>query len=275
VLYVESAPGRIKEVYDFAEEEELVLANTGAKKFVKLTSPTRGELKAALTKVKPDIVHLAGVDTHQGFTLLKDDRAPDAHDGYLLAGPGATVDPVDAESLAKIIAAAPPALVVCNLWNSAARVSAMLVAVGGAGAALGFQDSFDDGLAQLMLGSFYAALSTEVLEEAFATGWKALRGHSTRLRGTGIALWQGGAPRRTTRRRCRGPRPTGRGEGPGALVLARGTTARALFGVGRTTAGNQLRPAAQQPRPLLGVPHQAVAAGTRRRRRREGGAERR
>ena len=200
VLYVESAPGRIKEVYDFAEEEELVLANTGAKKFVKLTSPTRAEFKAALTKVKPDIVHLAGVDTHQGFTLLKDDRAPDAHDGYLLAGPGATVDPVDAESLAKIIAAAPPALVVCNLWNSAARVSAMLVAVGGAGAALGFQDSFDDGLAQLMLGSFYAALSTEVLEEAFATGWKALRSHSTRLRGTGIALWQGGAPRRTTRR---------------------------------------------------------------------------
>ena len=68
VLYVESAPGRIKEVYDFAEEEELVRANTGAKKFVKLTSPTRDELKAALTKVKPDIVHLAGVDTHQGFT---------------------------------------------------------------------------------------------------------------------------------------------------------------------------------------------------------------
>ena len=85
VLYVESAPGRIKEVYDFAEEEELVRANTGAKKFVKLTSPTRTELKAALTKVKPDIVHLAGVDTHQGFTLLKDERAPNAHDGYLLA----------------------------------------------------------------------------------------------------------------------------------------------------------------------------------------------
>jgi hypothetical protein len=171
VLYVESAPGRIKEEYDFAEEEQLVRANTNAKKFVKLTSPTRAELKTAITRTKPDIVHLAGVDTHQGFTILDDARAASADDGYLLAGPGATVDPVDAESLAKLFTAHPPALVVCNLWNSAARISALLVGIGRAGASLGFQDSFDDALAQLLLGSFYEALSAgSPVEQAFSMG---------------------------------------------------------------------------------------------------------
>ena len=88
VLYVESAPGRIKEAYDFAEEEQLVRANTNAtsKSFVKLGTPTRAELEAAIKKVKPDIVHLAGVDTHQGLTLLGDASAPNAQDGYLLRG---------------------------------------------------------------------------------------------------------------------------------------------------------------------------------------------
>jgi len=196
VLYVESTPARIKEMYDFAEEEQLVRANSNAKKFVKLSSPTRVELKKAIGKEKPDIVHLAGVDTHQGFTLLGDDRAPNAQDGYLLAGPGATVEPVDAESLAALFAEAPPALVVCNLWNSAARISALLVGMGRVGAALGFQDAFDDALAQLLLGSFYEALSAGIpVEQAFALAWKTLRDHPTLLRGTGITLWRGGAPR--------------------------------------------------------------------------------
>ncbi len=77
VLYVESAPGRIKEVYDFAEEEQLVRANTNAKKFVKLTTPTRAELKAAITKAKPDIVHLAGGRTgcHRWQTRRADRRS--------------------------------------------------------------------------------------------------------------------------------------------------------------------------------------------------------
>lgn len=203
VLYVESAPGRIREEYDFAEEEQLVRANSNAKKFVKLDTPTREMLTAALKTTKPDILHLAGVDSHQGFTLLEDDRAAKADDGYLLAGKGATVDAVDAESLAGIIAGAPPALVVCNLWNSAARISALAVGMGKAGAALGFQDSFDDALAQLLLGSFYEALASGAsMDRAFALAWQGLRDNPTLLRGTGIALWQGGPPRRQAARRA-------------------------------------------------------------------------
>lgn len=203
VLYVESAPARIKETYDFTEEEQLVFANTNStpKTFKKLSTPTRAELKAAINTFKPDIVHLAGVDSHQGLTLLKDERASTALDGYLMSGPGSTVDPVSAEDLAALFADAPPALVVCNLWNSAARISALLVAIGKAGAALGFQDSFDDALAQLLLGSFYEALSTGLpVDAAFTLGWQALRDHPTLLRGTGIALWQGGQARITTRK---------------------------------------------------------------------------
>jgi len=204
VLYVESAPGRIKDAYDFAEEEQLVRANTNGKKFVKLANPTRDELKAFVKTTKPDIVHLAGVDTHQGFTILEDKRAASTDDGYLLAGPGATVDPVDAETLASMFTAHPPALVVCNLWNSAARISALLVGIGRAGAALGFQDSFDDALAQLLIGSFYEALRDGVpIDEAFSLSWRVLRDHPTLLRGSGIALWRGGAARTATVRASR------------------------------------------------------------------------
>ncbi|MGQ0641676.1 MAG: hypothetical protein ACT4P6_13080 [Gemmatimonadaceae bacterium] len=201
VLYVESAPGVIADSFDFKEERRLVKISTNPKEFVKLKSPTRAELTAAL-KAGPHIVHLAGADNHQGLALVRDPSVDQARDGYILAGSNSTLDPVDAFDLARLFTAHPPALVFCNFWNSAARTAAMLVAIGKVGTAIGFQDAFTDGHSEIFLASFYEALSGGVpINEAFELAWESLRG-KPRLHGTGIALWRGKAASAATRTRA-------------------------------------------------------------------------
>jgi hypothetical protein len=199
VLYVESAPGRLGKEFDFSEERRLVEASTGAHEFLPLQTPTRARLEQHLKTFKPHIVHLAGCDNHQGLALLDGNRADEVVDGYLLAGAGSSFDPVPAAELAELFTRHPPALVVCNLWNSASRISALLVAAG-AGASLGFQDRFEDALSELFVGTFYAALSADKsFDEAFNDGWAALRDQPKSLHGTGITLWHGGRARVTRR----------------------------------------------------------------------------
>jgi hypothetical protein len=199
VLYVESAPGRLRDEFDFAEERRLVEASTGAHQFRSLQTPTRATLEKELTTFKPHIVHLAGCDNHQGLALLDGNREDDVVDGYLLAGRGSAFDPVPAGELAELFKPVPPALVVCNLWNSAPRISALLVAAG-TGASLGFQDRFEDALSELFIGTFYAAISTGgTFDDAFDAGWAALRDQPKSLHGTGITLWHGGRAKVTRR----------------------------------------------------------------------------
>jgi hypothetical protein len=63
------------------------------------------------------------------------------------------------------LAGSKPLLAGFNLYNSASRICALTVAEG-AGAALGFQDEFDDSLAELFFCNFYQAWN--------ASGWNAL-----------------------------------------------------------------------------------------------------
>lgn len=107
VLFVESAPGRLATEWEFKEERRLVQHYSHPEGFQHVVSPTRAVLASAVRKHRPDIVHLAGFDTHQGLELVKDPRAESVLDGYLLADDRLGVDPVPAAELAEILSGTP------------------------------------------------------------------------------------------------------------------------------------------------------------------------
>lgn len=179
------------------------------------------KVRSEIQSKGPDIIHLAGMDTHQGFSLKlwappgsgpapsDDDDEEDSEeisassrrglrDGFLMSGgEGGQVEVVSPARLAKILNAGkaagkpkPPILVACNIYHSAARIGPMIVA-GGAHAAIGFQDEFDDALAELFFGHFYHAwrVSKWDLLTAFVMACQALRAQPRGLSGTGVVLW--------------------------------------------------------------------------------------
>ncbi|HEX7177917.1 MAG TPA: hypothetical protein VF240_21840 [Pyrinomonadaceae bacterium] len=218
LLFVESAPENLREAFTFASERELVKENLGLTAH-ELIDPTAETLRAEVGRQKPHVVHLAGVDNHQAtqlITSLKTVEAPP--DGYVMAG---SVDMVDAERLAGIVNAASrkPALVSCNFYNSATRVGSLIVA-GGADAAIGFQDEFNDALTEFFFTNFYHLwrLSNWNTAEAFRLTCQMLRKQGG-LHGAGVVLWsarslvapqQPGATLRRGARRV--PAPTAAGD---------------------------------------------------------------
>lgn len=194
VLFVEGVPSALADSWDFTEEARLVRASFPNSEFTPLSSPTRETLKNTLRDKKPEIIHFAGFDNHQGLALVKGESSVTTVDGYLLCKAGNDVDPVSAEDLAAIFVEAghKPSLVFCNIWNSAAHVAPLLIGVG-ANSAIGFQDTLDDALAELFLGAFYQSLYLgQNVETAFESAWSAVRAQPNPLRGTGISLWRGG-----------------------------------------------------------------------------------
>ncbi len=109
-------------------------------------------------------------------------------DGYLLRS-----GVIEAEPLARILTSAsghPPALVACNFYNSGSRIAPLCVA-GGASAAIGFQDSFDDDLAELFYTTLYQAWSLAGwdLTAAFRFAWQSVVDQKRPLRGSAVVLW--------------------------------------------------------------------------------------
>jgi hypothetical protein len=192
LLYVECAPGKLGEEFDFTAERVLVESSVRPGEFQWLHNPTRELLKSTIADFAPDVVHIAGFDSHQGLALLDDSSAISTEDGILLAGTSSAVDPVPAQELARLLTCGkvPPALVVFNVWNSASRLAPGVVARG-AGAAMGFQDFFDDALAELFFGAFYQALtlSSNDIELALAKALEVVRAQPKSVRGTGVAFW--------------------------------------------------------------------------------------
>src|SRR5204863_6582450 len=146
-----------------------------------LRTPTLEHLRVTAAQFKPDIVHLAGFDSHQGLSLLGEDHDPSAGepdapvpDGYLLANESGGAEPVSATTLARALCTRGrrPRLIGVNLQNSAARVAPLMIAEG-AGAAVGFQDTFDDDLSELFFGTFYRELRHNRwhLASAFEIAW--------------------------------------------------------------------------------------------------------
>jgi CHAT domain len=222
VLFIESAPGRLEDTYDFESERERIAAAVGADlKDTQSADPRPREMKVSATETIPqlkkrirstrwDVLHVTGVDTHQAAWFVEDfyedlDKQPAAwqravnaagniRDGMILREPNVAELPVNYEDLATILidSGHPPALVTLNLYYSGARTARELVRRG-ARAALGFLDEIDDELAERFFQAFYwewyrpgGANSTP---DAFEKAWRKMKGD--RLHGTAIVIWMG------------------------------------------------------------------------------------
>ncbi len=247
VLYVESAPGEIGKRYDFRGERELIdiylMRAPESKSLKRLYSPTIEQFTEMVELHRPHIIHLSGVDNHEGRILLRwaaqdesargatstrrqarDDPHNASRDGYLLsdeqgepceAGPEAMADTLTGNQQWN------PWLVCMNLENSAPRVAPRAVQRG-CHATIGFQDSFDPALAELFFGTLYADLSSQWdLAAAFHRAWSAVHDGAGSLLGTGVVLWSD-TPQIITRRVDvqRSPHPDRASIAPGSKNLA-------------------------------------------------------
>jgi hypothetical protein len=208
VLFVASEPGPLFGHYNYDAEREIVRTHLQVDKvnWRELNSPTGGELSAAVSAFRPDLVHLTGFDTHEARVMLGSsigryvfsESAPSGEggveqrqDGYVLAGPEG-LHFVRSEELGQLLSPHNhrPRLVALNIRNSAARVAPLAV-VAGARAAIGFQDNFDDELAELFYTILYSRLSRSGwdLASAFRSAWERVRDQPGNRQGTGVVLW--------------------------------------------------------------------------------------
>ena len=200
VLYVECTPGRLDGYYDFTAERSTLEGLFGERLAI-LSNPTLAELATAVRTVDPDIVHLAGIDNNQAKELLDDAgelpehwRTVGEQDGVVLRSDDEAdelgLTQVDAETLAEVINAGARTLrlVTANVYHSASRICALAVAEG-ASLAIGFQDTVNDVLAEVVLHDFYRdwLRSADPLA-AFVGAMDSARG-SVSLSGTGVVLW--------------------------------------------------------------------------------------
>jgi len=209
VLFVASEPGVLRGLYEFDTEREIVRTHLQVRSsnWHELDSPTAFKLSATIAEVKPDVVHLAGIDTHQARAIIRnmgrrtadysDPELPETigtderSDGYVLAGPQG-IHHVHSEELSNILAANNhrPRLVALSLRNSAARIAPIAVARG-AWAAIGFQDNFEDELAELFFSVLYSRLGRSGwgLTAAFRSAWERVRRQPGHRQGSGVVLW--------------------------------------------------------------------------------------
>jgi hypothetical protein len=194
VLYVESAPSALKDIFSFDSERALVKTNLNLNQHHELMAPppTVEMLRREVAAFAPDVIHLAGADNHQAARMLDASSLPvELDDGYVMAGEQSALDFVGAERLASVLNAAGhrPTLVCFNLFNTGARVSPLVVA-GGTDTAIGFQDEFEDAQTEFFFTSFYHTwkLSGWNTLEAFRVTCNALRMQGG-LYGTGVVLW--------------------------------------------------------------------------------------
>jgi hypothetical protein len=223
VLFVESAPGRLKDTYVFGDEEDRIRAAVGATgpfeddMLIKKTSQMT-ELREEVKKDKWDAIHVTGIDAHQagwfvkGFydvfqkekpAIWRDISTASGRllDGMVLREAGESERPVrydGPDGLADILVSSkkPPYVVTLNLFYSGAHTARELVAKG-AHAALGFLDEIDDELCELFFQAFYWAWCRPqkdntplTIPEAFQAAWEKMRS-SDRLHGTAIVIWMG------------------------------------------------------------------------------------
>jgi hypothetical protein len=193
-LHVISAPGKLAGEYDFSSEGNLLglCVESAQGKMQVLTDPDRPALGETIRDRAPEVIHLSGFDSHQGRELGAIDRETEVEDGYVIRSQNRRAEVLEAEQLAQVLTSArrKPALIGCNIYNSAARIAPLCVAAG-AGAAIGFQDSFDDELAERFYATLYRVWRLEGwnLVKAFQRAWREVKAQGRSLNGSGVVLW--------------------------------------------------------------------------------------
>lgn len=216
VLFVESAPGRFKDNYEFDDEEERIRAAVDAigkrEELMEIVNtPQVTELSEKVAKGNWEAIHVTGIDTHQAAWLIPDfykdfpkkksdiwseitRPAGRLRDGMILREGNEIEQPVLYDKLAKVLVGSTPSrIITLNLYYSGARTARELVRAG-THAALGFLDEIDDELAELFFQAFYwewCHPNPKVISipEAFRRAWDKLRGNG--LHGTSIVIWMG------------------------------------------------------------------------------------
>ena len=195
VLYVQSIPHALRDHWNFGQEKKRVMENLslarGFEPFAAIDS-SREELIEEIFSRCPGVIHVAGLDNWQGSVLLKLPYSDLRIDGLMLRDWQGDPDEVDSESVGELIHLLDPRpwLVSFNVYNSAARLGALAVA-GGAGAAIGFQDTFDDELAEQFFARLYKELnSKDDLLKAFLSAQSNVREKSKQVVGSGMVLWR-------------------------------------------------------------------------------------
>lgn len=190
-----SASEPILEYYDFTHECELpsrrllnAASNHPAVK--RLDSPTLEEIGPVLASHRPMLIHVAGVDSHEAAELLGWPDNASRFDGMLLRDSNWQLVEKSAEQVAKAIGPVGSELVVYNFYRSGPRIAALTVAEG-ARAAIGFQDTVDNAVAEQFFSDLYSAwkFTDRNTHAAFLAAMRLLRDASVELRGSGIVLW--------------------------------------------------------------------------------------
>jgi hypothetical protein len=124
-------------------------------------NPDRQEIAASVRSVRPGIIHLAGIDLHEGDYLS--DYAGDNRDwdGMYVSDVDPAKQRVEADELADLLNPGGPsgAVVSFNFYYSASRIAPLAV-MRGASIAIGFLDKADDALSEQFFATFYQRRST-------------------------------------------------------------------------------------------------------------------
>jgi hypothetical protein len=216
LLLVTSFPGELGDHYSASSEVNLLTLICARQQLEPkvLPNPSPQELLRTVRDFRPEIIHLTGVDSHQGAELLTEVESG-GYDGFLMRSAQAAILPVEAQLLAAILTgkieeaelekgpspaalkdilerqpAWRPFLVFINTFFSASRMAALAVAHG-AGNAIGFQDTIDDALAEAFVGSLYGEWVERPadLRRAFQVAVQHLRRNADAPRGSGVVLW--------------------------------------------------------------------------------------
>lgn len=217
LLYVQSAPGGLRQTWDFSAETKRLKRALGDIQLMELKDPSWQQLHDVVKAHKPDLIHLSGFDNLAGLKALRD-LVPDGEaveaefgpmrlddvlakeasvpDGMLLAGETGGAAVVGAQRLAEALGAGGEHcayFVSLSLENSAARTAALIVAERAALSAVGFQDAVEDQLADFFFELVYGQLDQAVwnLPLAFESAWLRARKEPRATRATGVTLWMG------------------------------------------------------------------------------------
>lgn len=210
-LMVESAPGSLHDNYDFTSERNVIASGAAAcgTPFEFEENPTQETLSRTVqTAPYFNVVHLTGFDIHQALQLYRSanakfkwaDVSPSNSpslgqlEGFVLAGKTGAPTPVNAQLLASLICppapVPPPSVISINTFNSAYEIAPAMVAAG-AHSAIGFQDTFDDQLAEQFFATFYRSWFAADWNPiaAFNFAWEQVRARRVPLQGSGLVLW--------------------------------------------------------------------------------------